>query len=143
GVHALVAIRNIDRQYGTDVRPVDGAAHRQAQRPHDEATVAPLAYRVDEIEPLEMPVLAEQMDLVSSASQCRGEVRVVDVGTRPGKQIAMEHQDSHEINRPFSPLRMWSSSLPSSDRPRPVPNPDDGRPFPPRRSDRSLVNHRD
>jgi hypothetical protein len=49
-----------------------------------------------------MTVLAEQVDLVSGATQGRGEVRVVDVRTRPGQQVAVEHQDSHLINQPLS-----------------------------------------
>ena len=68
---------------------------------HGEPAVAPLTHRVDEVQSLGVTVLAEQVDLVPGAPQCRGEVRVVDVGTRPGEQIAVEHQDSHAINRPF------------------------------------------
>jgi len=101
GADALVAIRDVDRQHVADVRPVGGAADRLAQRLHGEPAVAPLAHRVDELQSLGVTVLAEQVDLVPGAPQCRGEVRVVDVGTRPGEQIAVEHQDSHAINRPF------------------------------------------
>jgi hypothetical protein len=42
-----------------------------------------------------MPVLAEQVDLMTLAGQSLREARVVDVGSRPAQQIAVEDQDAH------------------------------------------------
>jgi hypothetical protein len=100
GLHPFVAVGDVDGEQAVDVGPVGGAADGLAQGAHTEPTVDPLADRVDEVEPLGVALLAEQVDLMPGAAQGRGEVRVVDVRTRPGQQIAVEDQHAHGISRP-------------------------------------------
>ena len=98
GLDALVAVGDVHRQQAADVGPVDRAARRQLPRGRSRRTRrlagVPVAGGVHELQPLGVAILAQQVDLVSQARERQRQARVVDVGTGPGEQVAVEDEDA-------------------------------------------------
>ena len=50
---------------------------------------------------LDLPVLAEQMDLVTQAGQRAGEIRGVDVAAGAAQHVAVEEEDAHRCRTSY------------------------------------------
>ncbi len=77
-LEAHVGVLHVDREQVTDVGVVD----------------------LDTLQ-LDLPVLAEQMDLVAETGQRLGEVGVVDVAAGPAQHVAVEDENPHRFRRSY------------------------------------------
>ena len=65
------------------------------QDAHAQLTFIPVAGRIDERTLVQVPVLTEQVHVVSEPHERLGQARVVHVGARAVEQIAVEDQHPH------------------------------------------------
>src|ERR671914_648248 len=102
GRESLVVVEHVDRKHVADEgssEDCSAVAGRYIRRRKIVAVVSggEVSVSIDEVEPVDVALLAHQQDVVSCFSPLTDDVGLEDVRTGPPQQVTVPQQDSHGL----------------------------------------------